>query len=622
MSWSSSTTSLVESSSSPAARCRAASTTSLTRTDLWSTPAAPASTARAYVSRSAVAVRTSTAPCGLAARSSPISSVPSPSGRSRSTTARSMFSSTRRASDRDPACATTSNSGSRANMKASGSRKVAWSSTSRTRFTERFQLETEHGSSPRGRIQRQLAAVGLQDAPAQVEAQPHAGHLPAGSVATPAELLEDQIQVIGVYACASIGHLDPDTPGGLPGSCPQLDRCAVGRVLGGVGEEVPEHLPDPVRVCAYLPVGDAFCDESVATGERLGERRGVFQKRADPDSPGLYGEVFSLDGGGCSHVGDQRLQQIGLLLDLVEGSGLLGEGDLTGGQHVGVPADYRERRVELVGDHRGEVGLEDRELLQVPVGLLYLLFGPLALGDVVDGADHLERLALLATHHLRPAVCHPHLPVRSDDAVLEVVGLPLIERVVQVLPESLPVLRVHHLYQPVQGGHELPGLVTVDAEDLVGPVHLFGHHIPLPVAEVGYALRFCQAGLALVQSLLRPPELGDVSRHRAQRRLTAVGEHRRAGVDDHYRAVLVSIPPLAHAAPPLLEATLDVSVYVFPLVGYEVVDLHVEELLFGVAHHLPEGCVGLEDALGLGVVEIDGFHALLHHRPVARLGLL
>src|SRR5215211_4516104 len=402
MSWSSSTTSLVESSSSPAARCRAASTTSLTRTDLWSTPAAPASTARAYVSRSAVAVRTSTAPCGLAARSSPISSVPSPSGRSRSTTARSMFSSTRRASASDPASAVTWNSGSRSNMKASGSRKAEWSSTSRTRFTgvlparnrTRLLLPERDPASARCRGLAGCACSGRGPAPRRP---------PSGR--------------IGRDPGRTSRRSDPSHRG----VCRRLDRRAVGRVLGGVGEQVPEHLANPIRVCAHLPVGGAFCDESVATGERLGERGGVFQKRADPDSPGLDGEVFSLDGGGCSHVGDQRLQQIGLLLDLVEGSGLLGEGDLTGGQHVGVATDNRDRRVELMGDHRGEVGLEDRELLQVPVGLLYLLFGPLALGDVVGGANHLERLALLATHHLRPAVYHPHLPVRSDDSVLEVV---------------------------------------------------------------------------------------------------------------------------------------------------------------------------------------------------------
>src|SRR3712207_6567725 len=141
-----------------------------------------------------------------------------------------MSSRSRRASARDPASATTSNSGSLSNMKPRGSRKAAWSSTSRTRFTlHDLQLETENRAVPWPRVERQVAAVGLYYATAQVEAETDPVRLPAGS-ASP-KLLEDALNVVGVHTVSPIGHLYADAPGGVGGDRPQLDRGAVGRVL-------------------------------------------------------------------------------------------------------------------------------------------------------------------------------------------------------------------------------------------------------------------------------------------------------------------------------------------------------------------------------------------------------
>jgi len=74
--------------------------------------------------------------------SSSIRTVPSPSDSPRSTTATSTPSSEPLASDMEPACLTTMNSGSRSNMKASACRNEAWSSTSkmRARFFALFSM--------------------------------------------------------------------------------------------------------------------------------------------------------------------------------------------------------------------------------------------------------------------------------------------------------------------------------------------------------------------------------------------------------------------------------------------------------------------------------------------------
>lgn len=131
-----------------------------------------------------------------------------------------------------------------------------------------------------------------------------------------------------------------------------------------------------------------------------------------------------------------------------------------------------------------------------------------------------------------------------------------------------------------------------------------------------------EPSLALLDRFLEPLALGDVARDRAQRPLAVVGDHGRAGVNQYHRAVLAAVPALSYVAPLLLEAAPHVTVDVLLVVVDEVVDLPAEELLFGVTHHPSEGFVGLEDPLGLNVVEVDCLDALLHHRPVSLLALL
>src|SRR5918998_5288737 len=157
--------------------------------------------------------------------------------------------------------------------------------------------------------------------------------------------------------------------------------------------------------------------------------------------------------------------------------------------------------------------------------VLQLLLEGFALRDVVDGSDHLQGLALVIADDLGPAVDHPYLSIRPDYPVLEVVGLVLAERAVDLLPEQLPVIGVDHLREPLEAWNELPRLEAVDAEDLVRPPHLAGPCLPLPVAEVGHALRLRQAGLAPAQSLLVLLAPGDVAGDDEDRVL----QHRRDG---------------------------------------------------------------------------------------------
>jgi hypothetical protein len=56
------------------------------------------------------------------------------------------------------------------------------------------------------------------------------------------------------------------------------------------------------------------------------------------------------------------------------------------------------------------------------------LFEKLALGYVLEGAEHPHELAPLVEDDLRPPAHHARLPVRPQHAVLEVVGFAPAER--------------------------------------------------------------------------------------------------------------------------------------------------------------------------------------------------
>jgi hypothetical protein len=98
-------------------------------------------------------------------------------------------------------------------------------------------------------------------------------------------------------------------------------------------------------------------------------------------------EVPPLDGGGLLHIGKEGIQLVGFALDIAKNSCLVIGIELAGGQHIYVPADDRERRVQLVSDHRGKVGFEDHELLQAPVCLPQRFLCLLAPGGVLMETD-------------------------------------------------------------------------------------------------------------------------------------------------------------------------------------------------------------------------------------------
>ena len=125
------------------------------------------------------------------------------------------------------------------------------------------------------------------------------------------------------------------------------------------------------------------------------------------------------------------------------------------------------------------------------------LFGPLVLADVLYGTEHAARAPRLVPEHFPLAPHEPHLAVRADDAVLDVVARPAPQR------------RRHGRHQPriVRGVKERGNIVErhdaflrpqpEDAVGLVRPGVTICLEITLPVADMRDSLGVFQPSLAL-----------------------------------------------------------------------------------------------------------------------------
>lgn len=106
-------------------------------------------------------------------------------------------------------------------------------------------------------MERQFSAVGLDDAPRDVEAESQAGDPSPGRVASPAEFLEHPRGVLGAYAGSPVYDLEAHKV--LLVESPKGYRLPLRRVFDGVGDQVTQYLPDPGPVRPDLP-GDGALD--------------------------------------------------------------------------------------------------------------------------------------------------------------------------------------------------------------------------------------------------------------------------------------------------------------------------------------------------------------------------
>ena len=78
------------------------------------------------------------------------------------------------------------------------------------------------------------------------------------------------------------------------------------------------------------------------------------------------------------------------------------------------------------------------------------LLGPLALGDVLDRAEHAAGPARLVPHHIALTVDETHLAVGPDHSVLHVVARATTQRLRHGLDHDLPIFRVDQFRIPAR----------------------------------------------------------------------------------------------------------------------------------------------------------------------------
>ena len=118
---------------------------------------------------------------------------------------------------------------------------------------------------------------------------------------------------------------------------------------------------------------------------------------------------------------------------------------------MGTPAGDSDEVLRLSKPFAIEVPIREIGQEVMKSLMLQLLLQDLPLVDVVDRADHPQGFSRLPTDHLGLAMNPAYLAVRPDYTVFKVVGLVLVERCADSLPEQISVVRVHNLDQLLVG---------------------------------------------------------------------------------------------------------------------------------------------------------------------------
>src|SRR3977135_3770757 len=86
-----------------------------------------------------------------------------------------------------------------------------------------------------------------------------------------------------------------------------------------------------------------------------------------------------------------------------------------------------------------------------PLALAQIFFAPLALGDVLDNAEHAARPACLVASHIAPTMHEAHLAVGPNHPILHVIRRAAALRTVACVSDALPIFRVDQRLQHSRG---------------------------------------------------------------------------------------------------------------------------------------------------------------------------
>ena len=188
------------------------------------------------------------------------------------------------------------------------------------------------------------------------------------------------------------------------------------RVLGRVVQQVPHDLLDVARLAGddrqvtleFGLHGDGRQLTRLVRDDPL-EQSARFQRLR------LDLQPATLDAAEHQQVLDEPMQPLRLRAHVLEQRHPRGVivGPPGAGQDLGQPEDRRDRCPQLVADHVDERLPELAGPPLVGEQLVALLLEPPALGDVLAGPDHPDRLASFVTEDAARAVGPAHAPVRA-----------------------------------------------------------------------------------------------------------------------------------------------------------------------------------------------------------------
>src|SRR5205807_5034976 len=97
-----------------------------------------------------------------------------------------------------------------------------------------------------------------------------------------------------------------------------------------------------------------------------------------------------------------------------------------------------------------------------------------------------------------------HLPVRPHDPPLGAKSLPGLERAGEFLRDAPAIVRVNAIEEALERADVLPGLHSIDVEQLVRPRRGIALEVADPASDIGEPLRFREVHALLLELGLGP----------------------------------------------------------------------------------------------------------------------
>ena len=261
----------------------------------------------------------------------------------------------------------------------------------------------------------------LDEVPDEREPETKARELPVDALIVLAEPLEQIRKEVGRDAGAGVADRDVDDPRVLPE--PHGDPAPLRRELHRVGEQVPEHLLQPIL---HHP------GPSPAPGSTSAHERQPFRLNGRPDhidrgfqdrhqiarlelQPGLARD----DRRDVEHVAHEPNERAGISIDQLERAGAAVFGDLAFSKHLRVAHQRVQGRAQLMRQRRQELVLQ-------PVGFFELLQKAFPLADVardLRDADDLTVLSLIGDTVSEMSMNEPFLRTPHGLEMLDPDGL-------------------------------------------------------------------------------------------------------------------------------------------------------------------------------------------------------